>query len=406
MKLVKKLSRMRLVGKTALILLAFLAGCEGGGTKDYGPIENYTDLYNGVSQYLTGQVICSGCADYQNGDVIPDEGDSNAYYPALIYSLSLEGRASESELAVAAEMVAREITLIDGLSQSGIISSLNEPTKLSEVYIGIAGLLKAYEATLRPEYLDAIHKYFAIFSPLVTESPSLLKMDYLMSINIPWYGPTTIFGGLAGFFLQYRLSVPKAEDRGSISDTGLAILSKLDDLVYDPARKNFRYMSNSEDFLYLYSSVCTVQGLLRAHLVTKESGYLDQARAVMEEMENLYDNEYGGYLAAEHNPSYFTAYESLSQGQYQQKYIPLSGSNYLIYTNLILYQITREEIYLTRADKIFNFIETKLYANGKANHHLLDGTLSDADLYCAGCNFQLLYNIYLYDRLKKGGKVL
>jgi len=391
--------------KSVLILLALLAGCGGGGTKDFGPIENYADLYNGISQYLTGKVICAGCADYENGDVIPDEGDSNAYYPALVFSLALEGRASERELAIAAEMAAREITLIDGLSESGIISSLDDATKLSEVYIGIAGLFKAYESTRRPEYLEAIRKYFAIFAPLVTESPSLLKMDYLMNINIPWYGPTTIFGGLAGFFLQYPLSLPQAEDREGLTDTGLAIISKLDDLAYDPARKNFRYMINSEDFLYLYSSVCTVQGLLRAHLVTKESAYLDQAKGVMEAMESLFDDESGGYLAAEYDPRYFAAYQQLEQVHYDHKYIPLSGANYLIYTDLLLYQITWEEIYLIRAARILNFIQAKLYVNGQIHHHLLDGTLETGE-YCAGCNFQLLYNIYLYDRLKKGGKVL
>ncbi|MCX5860367.1 MAG: hypothetical protein NT056_10865, partial [Proteobacteria bacterium] len=388
-----------------LVLLVLLAGCGGGGTKDYGPIENYADLYKGISQYLTGQVICAGCSDYQSGDIIPDEGDSNAYYPALVYSLSLEGLASEPELAVAAEMVAREITLINGLSESGIISSLDDATKLSEVYIGIAGLLKAYEATRRPEYLEAIRKYFAVFSPLVTESSSILKMDSLMSINIPWYGPTTIFGGLAGFFLQYPLSVPKAEDRAGITDTGIAIISKLDDLVYDPARENYRYMIDSEDFLYLYSSVCTVQGLLRAHLVTKASAYLDQAKGVMESMESLFNEESGGYLAAEYDSRYFAAYEKLGQTRYFQKYIPLSGANYLTYTDLLLYQITGEEIYLTRAARILDFIQKKLYVNGQVHHHLLNGVLETGE-YCAGCNFQLLYNIYLYDRLKKGGKIL
>ncbi|MDD5223350.1 MAG: hypothetical protein PHE84_05115 [bacterium] len=391
--------------KSVVILIAFLAGCGGGGTKDYGPIENYADLYNGVSQYLTGQVICAACSDYQSGDVIPDEGDSNAYYPALVYSLSLEGRASKPELAVAAEMAAREITLIDSFSESGIISSLDDPTKLSEVYIGIAGLLKAYEAVRKPEYLEAIRKYFTIFAPMIDDSSSPLKMESLMSINIPWYGPATIFGGLAGFFLQYPLSIPKAEDRGSISGTGIAILSKLDDLVYDPARKNYRYMTDSEDFLYLYSSVCAVQGLLRAHLVTQEPGYLDQARAVMESMENLFDSESGGYLAAEYDSRYFAAYEELGQTRYFQKYIPLSGANYLTYTDLLLYQITGEEIYLTRAARILDFIQAKLYVNGQAHHHLLNGSLETGE-YCAGCNFQLLYNIYLYDRLKKGGKVL
>jgi len=395
---------MRFFTKFGLILAFLLAGCDGG-TKNYGPIENYADLYHGVSRYLTGQVICAGCADYENGNVLPDEGDSNAYYPTLIYSLALEGLASETELAVAAEMTGREITLIDGLSESGIVSALDDATQLSEVYIGIAGLLKAYEATRRPEYLEAIRKYFAVFAPLVTESSSILKMDYLMNINIPWYGPTTIFGGLAGFFLQYPLSVPKAEDRAGITDTGIAVISKLDDLVYDPARKNFRYMPGSEDFLYLYSSVCTVQGLLRAHLITKESGYLDQAKGVMESMESLFDQESGGYLAAEYDSRYFAAYEKLGQTRYFQKYIPLSGANYLTYTDLLLYQITREEIYLTRAARILDFIQKKLYVNGQVHHHLLNGTLETGE-YCAGCNFQLLYNIYLYDRLKKGGKVL
>ena len=84
----------------------------------------------------------------------------------------------------------------------------------------------------------------------------------------------------------------------------------------------------------------------------------------------------------------------------------LCHRNPRVYTDLLLYQLTRENSYLSRAARILDFIQAKLYVNGQAHHHLLDGALADPKEYCAGCNFQLLYNIYLYDRLKKGGKVL
>lgn len=376
---------------------------------DYGSIDVYSSLYHNIHSHLLENELCEQCANYRDGDLLSDFGDGTAYGPALFYSLKREGRATDYESKIAEEMTERELRLIEELHEKGIFSfiteGLNDPLVISEVFVGIAGIFMAYESEKNEKYQDAVIKYYEALRPVI-DLPDSTTFESFLKINIPWYGPVTLYGGLAGFFLQYPFTFGRSSPEAStFTSAGFFILDKLNQKVFDMNRNNYKYMDNElYTFIYQYSNITVMQGLIRAYLYTKDESYLERAKNVMETMEILWSEEYEGYLSAENNPEYFEFYNNIGNSQYRNEYIPLSGSNYMIYANLLMYQITEEEKYNERIKKIFDFIESKLYHDGIAWHDIQFGKLSDR--YCSGCNLQLLYMIYLYDRLLKGKKIL
>jgi len=215
--------------------------------------------------------------------------------------------------------------------------------------------------------------------------------------SIPPYGATTVLGGISGFYLQYYFSVGDTEKAKDYARIGTDILSSLNTLVYDEVKNNYRYSIKVEnDFIYLYSNVTTFQALIRAYLYSGDKDYLERAKKIIETMEDLYSNVYGGYFAA--------PVEDSTAPHYGEEYIALSAQNYLTYAFLLLYQETGDSIYLDRAENTLSFIESKLYQDGIVYHDLINGERADWD--CPGCNYQVLYYIYLYDRLLKGKPII
>jgi len=393
-----------------LILLLSIFSCSKNDSMvDYGPIDVYPELYHNIYTHLMEDEVCSECPNYENGDLKTDFGDGTAYAPALFYSLKKEGRTTDYENKIAGEMTEREIQLINSLYENGIFTfigeGLKDPLVISEVFVGIAGLFIAYEAGPSDKYRDAIVKYYEALRPVI-DTPDSNYFDSFLKVNIPWYGPVTLYGGLSGFFLQYPFTPGLNPKEGEqYARVGLFILDKLNEKVFDSSRNNYKYMDNElYTFIYQYSNITVMQGLLRAYLYTGDETYLHRSKAVMETLEGLWSDQYQGYLSAENDARYFDLYDAIGNSQYRNEYIPLSGSNYMIYANLIMYQITGDEKYHNRVRKLLDFIETKLYHDGIAWHDIQHGQVSDR--YCSGCNFQLLYNIYLYDRLLKGKKIL
>lgn len=394
---------------SASLLLFFACAEKNQKIIDYGPIGVYSSLYNNIHSHLMEKELCESCENYNNGDLLSDFGDGTAYGPALFYSLKKEGRATDYESKIASEMTERELQLINSLYENGIFSfigeGLNDPLVISEVFVGIAGIFMAYEWEHNERYKDAVIKYYEAIRPII-DMPDSTTFESFLKTNIPWYGPVTLYGGLAGFFLQYPFSFAKSSpETETYTSVGLFILDKLNQRVFDNSRNNYKYMDNAlYTFIYQYSNITVMQGLLRAYLYTEDESYLHRAKYVMETMEILWSDKYAGYFSAENDPIYFDLYDNINNPQYRNEYIPLSGSNYMIYANLLMYEITGDEKYNKRIKKIFDFIESKLYHDGIAWHDIQFSKLSDR--YCSGCNLQLLYNIYLYDRLLKGKKIL
>jgi len=376
-------------------------------TVDYGQIDVYTDLFQAVYQHFMAEVSEEG-QHYAGGDLLNDFGDGTAYAPAFLFARMEEGIATELEEKVAGEIVERSVGLIDEFNEKGLITYLAEaiqnPSVLTEIYMSVAGMYMAYHATGNGQYLDTIHEYFETMAEVVDPDDTAL-LDSLLETPVPPYGATTIIGGLAGFYLQYPFSVGAGPQADKLAETGTVLLDRLDDAVFDDTRNNYRYINDAEyTFIYQYSNLTTLQGLVRAHIHTGQQTWLDRAMTIMETLEVLWDEEYQGYMAAENDPKYFELYDAVNNPKYKKRYIPLSGANYQVYANLLMYQVTEEEKYHDRIKKILDFIRDSLFHDGIAWHDIQDGKLTGS--YCSGCNFQLLYNIYLYDRLLKGKSVL
>mgnify|MGYP001155473400 FL=1 len=396
-----------------IFILLFLLHClscnrEKYPTQDYGPIEVRAQLYQNVYTHLMNEEVCPTCVNYKDGDLTTDFGDATAYAPALFFSLKGEGRATADDMRVAEEMAERQIKLVTDLYQNGIYSFLSagisDPNSISETFVGIGGIFIAYEATREEKYKDTMEKYLDTMEEIFGPSGSSF-LNGLLGTQIPPYGPTTVVGGVAGFYLQYIFSVGAGRSSVHYAGVGYSVLQKLNDAVFDQERMNYRYKNiPGYSFIYQYSNLTTLQGLIRAYLNTQNRAYLDRAKAVMETLELLWSDKYKGYFSAENDPKYFSIYDDIDTSEYQREYIPLSGANYQIYANILMYQVTKDEKYRKNIEKILDFIEGTLYKDGIVWHDIQNGKL--ADRYCSGCNFQLLYNIYLYDRLLKGKPVL
>jgi len=404
------------VSNFKIFILLFLLHClscnrEKYPTQDYGPIEVRAQLYQNVYTHLMNEEVCPTCTDYKDGDLTTDFGDATAYAPALFFSLKGEGRATADDMRVAEEMAERQIKLVTDLYQNGIYSFLSagisDPNSISETFVGIGGIFIAYEATREEKYKDTMEKYLDTMEEIFGPSGSSF-LNSLLGVQIPPYGPTTVVGGVAGFYLQYIFSVGAGRSSVHYAGVGYSVLQKLNDAVFDQERMNYRYKNiPGYSFIYQYSNLTTLQGLIRAYLNTQNSAYLDRAKAVMETLEILWSDTYKGYFSAENDPKYFSTYtdeNEMDTPEYTKEYIPLSGANYQIYANILMYQVTRDEKYRNNIEKILDFIEGTLYKDGIVWHDIQNG--KRADRYCSGCNFQLLYNIYLYDRLLKGKPVL
>ena len=85
---------------------------------------------------------------------------------------------------------------------------------------------------------------------------------------------------------------------------------------------------------------------------------------------------------------------------YKREYIALSAQNYMAFGWLLLYEAGgfEDEEMLKRAEQSIRFTEDRLWDHeGKIQHHIeRGGMISSPREYCAGCNFQSLYNIFLY----------
>ena len=71
----------------------------------------------------------------------------------------------------------------------------------------------------------------------------------------------------------------------------------------------------------------------------------------------------------------------------------LSSQNYLVLALRLIAEETGDPRYLDEARAVLSFVETHLYWHGMAWHHWENG--ARASWYCTGCNFQLLYDLWL-----------
>lgn len=353
-------------------------------TDPYRKVENeYAELFAAVYERLLtrSQIV--------NGDDQEDYGDSAAYCGALIYFWARAGRATEDELAFAGKLLASYQRKVERFTADPLLILLDSDLAM-EIYIGVLGLLVAYEAEPQPETLAYIDAYFDTILGLTD-----VLGEAIYYLPIPPYGPTTIKAGLAAMLLHYPLAVGGGGRTAERTAQGLAVLDEMDRMAWDEAQGGYRYLAfDKHAYEYQYSNVTAIQALLRAYRLTGLAAYLDRAETVAAGLESLFSDEYGAYFAAD---------ESFPQAPHSgEEYIALSGQNYAIYDDLLLFQATGDEVYQQRALTLFDFARDVLFVEEEdiCFHDIQHGDL--AAWYCTGCNWQLLYNLALLDDVRAG----
>jgi len=359
----------RTPGKGWLLLfvgLTFLvaAGCTDSGDRQQqgqAAAPAFNALFNKVLDYTLSQVPV-----HPDGDTVGDFGDSTAYGPAALLSL---GKEEHRELAL--RIAGREAQLLD--DPLWIIN-------IVEVFIGTVGNYKAYEFTQEEAYRNTVEDVLDRFNEILD-----LALDLLIIIDAIPYGPTTIAGGIAMYNLQYGFSIGQTPRTDAYAAHGLDLIERIDAHAYD-AENRYYWYAKFNDKCSSYPNAIMIIALCRAFQVTGDQAYLDRAMAVAETVEaRLLVEPLGGYYGA--------------QGSYDT-YMALSNNNYLIQALLFLAEVSGETIYLERVHRTIGFVEQYLCEPGEGicYHDLRRG--HRMDWFCSGCNWQILYNILEYRRVK------
>jgi len=359
-----------------------------GGESEYCKVDNqYHDLFCKVYERLFTE------STFVNGDDANDFGDTFAYCPALIFTMYEEGRATDAEMAFV-HVVTDGYKLRAQAFIDDPLSVLSDSMILVDSYIGVLGLLMGYQATQDPTFPPVIDGYFDAALNVLA-----LLGDLIYYIPVPPYGPTTIISGTAGSLLHYPLAFQGQDRSDERMEQGLALLDDMERMTWNDQIGGYQYMAwAGDDFEYQYSNVTAIQGLVRAYRLTGDQVYLDRAERVADSLETLYSDQYGGYFASD---------ESHQNAPHSgEEYIALSGSNYTIFALMLLYQQTGDEKYLDRAYRTLDFVWNTLYVSqeGLCYHDIQHGVLTQG--YCSGCNWQLLYNLWLLDDVLDGTDLL
>jgi len=356
------------------------------------PGANFEDMYQEVAAYLTDP---RNHPDLARGIVNIEYGDAKVYGPAWVYLKDKNPpfSATAGELAMADAMIERYREYFDRFDSAKLKSLSGDFDTLMHVAIGIEGVFKAYEHNPKPEYRELIIRYLNMVK-LVAKHPSLLY-----NYHVQPYGPITVVAGAAWFYLSYPLTFgtddPKSAEYTKI---GLDMLKKLDRL-YDPKGKKYLYsIRPGYDFTYAYTNMVMVQALVRAYVITGDKKYYQRGLDIVETMDrDLYNPGYQGWLAAQDLGKYYRKYQKIGP-QYNQEYMALSAHNYIAYACLALYEAGgfKDEFLVERAERALAFEKQWLWdGKGRIEHHIVRGKISEPKDYCAGCNFQTLYNIVI-----------
>ncbi len=363
--------------------------------------QGFSAMSEDVRAYLFDPQIHPGL---KQGKIEPEYGDALVYAGSYIYHRAIAGEdVSKEELAIADAMVKNYEPYLDQFEKNPV-KSFQDLDTVMHLYIGIGGVYFANFQKPDPEKQAVIERYLDDFK-LIARHPGIL---YYYPIQP--YGPGTVLFGLASFYLQYPLSFPDSPRREEFKKIGLDLVQKLDKNLWSETGQKYLFdLVPGYDFTYAYTNSVAVQALIRAYYLTGDKHYYDRAVLSLNAMEkDLFRPDYQGYLAAQDGPAWFRKYEKFNP-LYHQQYMPLSALNYIVYGYLLAYQASgfQERDFLQKAEQALNFPQNYLWDHrGRVQHHLAKGRLSEEKDYCAGCNFQLLYNIFLIDQAVKKNPVI
>ncbi|MBI5502645.1 MAG: hypothetical protein HY907_20535 [Deltaproteobacteria bacterium] len=302
------------------------------------------------------------------GDWAEDFGDATAFAPPALLSVGL--RTCDEELVgLAVRTLEHEEFLVRHFLE------VMEGPGAAEVLIGGVGMIEAYRLTgearwgrVAGDLMTWLDDTAAIFGDYV----------YSTSVDVDPYGPTAVTGIIAAELLRYAEVVdPLDEERVTAA---LRIAGGIDRNAWDEAGGFYRARPD-DDRLDLYPNVAMMIVWTLAHRLTGDAAYLARAEALFDAIQPLRLAALGGY---------HSLYSSTVPD-----YVSLSSQNYLVFALRFLDEETGNPRYREEATAILEFIASHLYSNGMAWHHWESD--ARASWYCTGCNFQLLYDLWLLD---------
>ena len=239
--------------------------------------------------------------------------------------------------------------------------------------IGGIGLIEAFRLTGDERWARAADDLTALL-----DDTAALFADYVFSpsIDVEPYGPTAVTGIIAAELLRY-VEVVDPLDTERV-DAALRIAAAVDRNAWDDAGGFYRARP-ADDRLDLYPNVAMMIVWTLAHRMTGDPGHLARAEALFDAIQPLRLGLLG-------------AYHSLYSSTVPD-YVSLSSQNYLVFGLRFLDEETANPRYAAEAATILDFVTTRLYSNGMAWHHWESD--ARASWYCTGCNFQLLYDLWL-----------
>jgi hypothetical protein len=353
----------------------------------------FQEMYEDVYQDLMDPV---NNPDLLKGKVQPEYGDAYVYVPAIFYHRAMtEGyNVKDEEIKIADAFVSRYDEYLSAFAAAPFRMMMQVFDVVMHAYIGIGGVYFAYFYQPDEKLKAQIERYLDTMQVFV-------KLSYpIMYYQMEPYGPTTPLAGLAAFYLQYPMTFGRDSEKArQYERLGFSLLEKMDKHLWCEKEGKYLYsIIPGYDFTYVYSNATMVQALVRAYYLTGDEKYFQRAERIMETLhKDLYHPGYKGYLAAEDNCRYKRKYRKVGD-QYNREYMALSCNNYMAFGWLLLYEAGafEDQVMLERAEQAIRFTQEWLWDHkGKIQHHIERGVLSEPDRYCAGCNFQSLYNMFL-----------
>ena len=320
----------------------------------------FAEMYAAIYERLTTEIPVN------EGDWGEDFGDATAFAPPALLSYGLR-TCDEEAIRLAVETLAHEEFLVRHFLE------VMEGTGADEVLIGGIGLIEAYRLNPDPRWAAAAERLLDNL-----EETAALFGDYLYApmIDTDPYGPTAVTGIVVAEELRY-IEIIDPTDTVRLA-RALEIAGAIDRAAWDEAGGFYRAAPESPE-RDLYPNVAMMIVWTLAHRLTGDAAQLARAEALFDAIQPLRLDPLG-------------AYHSLYSSSVPD-YASLSSQNYLIFALRFLDEESGDPRYREEATTILSFIESHLYWNGMAWHHWENGTR--ATWYCTGCNFQLLYDLWL-----------
>ena len=403
---------MRTPASTVLILVLGF-GCASDLQQepdpDAPPSFRHAEFYESVQEWAEDLTRI-------DGDWREDWGDG-AFFGLGFYAREGTSSSNDEYLAIAGELMARNLALID--EQNLLTGDINE------IAMCLLGLLEYAAATGDTSGLPVIDEMIGVLNELVEVTGYYFPPEAVDSFAMDFYGPTSINGLLALISLQ-RAYLFDGDD--GLVEVAARVVEQIEAHAWNGTYYTF---SDTREGLYLYPNVTMILLNVRLFQLTADAAYLDRALATHQGIQPLRVDEASGLAGT---GRYRSPYSAEIEGAETDDYSTLSSQNYLMMALMVLYEITEDAAYLLEVDAVLDFVEQHMVGQWCLSHfhtegcttpcdegdvcidescwedtcqigvlhHWIDGRLAvpeDTVLICSGCNLQLLYVMWYRQNL-------